>query len=118
MRLGLVGLQQLLPLRQPKVQNLCPPLAGHHDVLGLHIPVHNANLVRCCQPLRNLGSQLQCPPQRHRVAREHRPQGLPLDELRHQIRNLALPAYIVERHNIRVIQGRDRSRLSLETIIE
>ena len=79
---------------------------GHHDVLGLQIPVHDPGGVRLRQAFGDLRSDPQKLTNRQGSTRQLRPQGLALHELHCDVGDAAVGTDLVDRDDVGMVQGR------------
>jgi uncharacterized protein len=101
-------------LGEPEVEDLHGALPGHHDVVGLHVPVKDAARVRGAE---GVGGSSDEPhrlgPGRAAAAHDRR-ERLPLDELHDQEGTIALGADVEEGDDPGVVQRARRAGLAQE----
>jgi hypothetical protein len=78
--------------------------------------VRDALLVRLIQRIRDGNGNFERFIQRHRTPRQARGPSLALDEFHDQKIDVVLPADVVQRADMRMVQGRDRLCLALEPL--
>jgi len=84
----------------PEIEHLHLAVVAEEHVPGRQVPVDDALRVRVGEPLRDLDRDAQ------RLARAHRPsaqascQGLPLEELQHEVRTVLCSPHVEERHDV------------------
>ena len=103
-------------LGQPEVEQLGARLR-QHDVARLQIAVDDAGTMRAIErgcDLRCTGERLV---ERQCAARQARGEGLALEVLHHQEAHAILSAHVVQRADVRMAQGADRTRLALEPLV-
>ena len=86
---------------------------GDQDVGRLEVSMDDPLPVRSGQGVGNLHPEFDRLPHLHRAG-----EGLALDVLHHQILGLAILSDVMERADVRMIQSRDRTRLTVETVGE
>jgi hypothetical protein len=92
-------------LRQPEVEDLHQSILGHHDVLGLQIPVHDPRFVCFRESCRGLCGEFQQPLDRKRTGVKDLSKRPSLDVLHRDEPNGLDLVDLVDRHDVRVIQG-------------
>ena len=97
------GLHQF---RHAEVQQLHVPVGPQHDVLGLHITVHDAGAVRHVERRRDLSRDVDGVDDRERPAAKTLSQRLALDQLRDDERPAIVRADVVDRDDVRMIESR------------
>ena len=65
---------------------------------------------------RNLRRPAQDLPRCGRALQDDFPQALPLQKLRHHVGHTVVRAHVVHSQDVRMVQGRDRASLLLETL--
>ena len=88
-----------------EVQDLGAPLGSHEDVVGLQIAMDDPLLVRGGQAGRDLHGQIAGSPWRQRSAREERAQGLAFEQLRHDVRHVAVDVHVEDDDDPGVVEG-------------
>ena len=113
-RAGSLGRHRDL-LGESEVKDLGEAVAPHHHVLGLQVAVDDSCLVRRREALGDLDADRENARERkRRRSCEHLAQRLALDPLHREERAAAALADVVDRDDVRVVEGRRRSRLVLE----
>ncbi len=100
---------------EAEVEHLDAPLARHHDVPGLQIPVDDPALVRRRQRVRERDRDLEEAGERQSVGRNQRVETVALDELHREKPPAVRLLDREDRDDARMVQGRERARLALET---
>ena len=100
-------------LREAEVEELRPRLRDH-DVAGLQIAMDDPGPVRLVERIRDLNTVAQNLLERQRPFRQFVRQRFALEQLHHQV----VLADVVQRADVRVIERRDRLRLTLEALRE
>ena len=120
-RLGAVGVgaQHLLEaahVREAEVENLDPAVDGDEDVVRLEIAMADAALVRRHHALDDVARVAQRDVERRWAVEvdEPLPQRLALEPLHDDVRLVIGDAELVDRHDVRMVQGGRRLRLALE----
>ena len=93
-------------LREPEVEDLGEPVAGHHDVLGLEIAVDDARAMGLGEALGDLRGQVDGPLRLDPAAADHVVQGEALDQLHHDVRLAERLADLVDGDDIGMVQRR------------
>ena len=101
-------------LGQAEVEDLDVAVPGHHHVLGLQVAVDDAGRVGLAEAVGNLKRDIEQAPGRQRSFVQELPQRLALDELHRDVDRGVRCADVVDRDDVRVVQGRCRARLLLE----
>ncbi len=89
-------------------------LAGHHDVLRLDVPVHDAARVAVVERLRDLDPDVDDVAQARLLVAQEGPQVRPLHERHHEEERALVAAEVVDRDDGGVVHLRDHLRLALE----
>jgi hypothetical protein len=105
----------LAHLGQPEVQHF-GALPGQHDVARLEIAMGDACPMRAVERIANFRGDPQRLIQRQRTFLQTPVQAFAFQVLHHQEAGAVLVSDIVQSANIRMIQSRNRSRLSLEPL--
>jgi hypothetical protein len=92
--------------RDPEVEHLHDAVVAHHHVLGLHVAVHEAEVVRGAERARDVDEPAEPPRHRDRPVADQRPQRAPLDELHREERHAVHVADVVDRDRVRVREAR------------
>jgi hypothetical protein len=100
-------------LREAEVEQL-RARAGDHDVGGLQIAMHDAAPVRLVERIRDLHRVLERRVDGHGAAHEPARERLALEQLHHQIVDVAGASDVVHRADVRMTELRDRPRFLLE----
>ena len=103
---------------QTEVEDLRAAIGRHEDVRGLQIAMHDAAGMRRRQTLRNLLRQIDglADGKRARARLKALGQGLPFEQLRHQVVDAALGSHVVHRQDVGMVQGRRRARFPREPL--
>ena len=102
------------PPGEPEVQDLHQAVARHHEVPGLQVPVHDARRVRLREAGRDLGGELEQLLHGEGTVLEHLLERPALHQLhRDEARPLVL-ADLVDGGDVRMVEGRGGTSLSLE----
>ena len=103
---------------QTEVEDLRAAIGRHEDVRGLQIAVHDAAGMGRRQTLRNLLRQIDGLADRKRARARLKAlgQGLPFEQLRHEIVHAALGSHVVHRQDVGMVQGRRRARFPREPL--
>ena len=101
---------------QAEVEQLHLAVAGQLDVGGLQVAVHDPSLVGGLEAQGDLARQRDRLRRRDRPARDAVGERLALDELHHDVVDVAGRADVVERADVRVLDGGDRARLAREPL--
>src|SRR5438552_7380289 len=102
-------------LGDPEIENLEPIVAGDEDVLWLQVPVHHSVRVGSGQAGRELARVAQRVAGGERTAGQPLAKGGALQELRHDVRLAVVDADIEYVEYVRLLKGRGRARLDLES---
>ena len=102
-------------LGQTEVEDLRVAAGGHEDIGGLDIAVHDAARVRRLQAIGDLDGHAEHRVKGHRAATHGVKQRLSLEEFGDDIRHAIVPADVVHREDVRVIQCRGCARFLLES---
>ena len=97
-----------------EIQDLHRALGRDHHVLGLEVAVGDPAIVRRLQAVGDLDEDSHCFPNRERALTEPLGQGLPLDQLHHQIGDVGPSLEFEQSRDVGVVQGRQHLRLGLE----
>ena len=101
-------------LGQPEIQYLGLAALGNEDVCRFDVPMNNPSTVRDGQCVSNLNPPLQCLFGSNRLLFDSVLEGLPFHQF-HRDKGLALMlSNIVNRADVRMVQGRGRTGLALE----
>ena len=111
---GVVG--GLCELREPEVEDLQAPLARHEEVVRFQVAVDDAFVMRGGQSLGDLARIVDGFARRERGSAQPAPEGLALEQLRHDVRRALVRAHVVDRQDIGMIQLTGRARLLLEAM--
>jgi hypothetical protein len=114
---GQLGGARVVPrdeLREAEVEDL-DPVPKHHHVLRLQVPMHDARLVRARERVGHLARLREQPAQGSRAFGELLAKRPALHELHDHVGSVSLPADLVDRHDVGMVQGRGGPRLLLET---
>ena len=103
-------------LCEAEVEDLDQTLAGDHHVVGLQIPVNDPGRVGPGEPIRDPGSDLERLSRGDRSRGDQLAQGRSLDQFHGHVRLGVRPTDLVDRDDVRVIQGRSGTRLPLEAV--
>ena len=103
-----------LDLGEAEVQDLHPAVLGHEEVVRLEVPVDDPLLVGSAEALGHLHSDVHGLPHGQGAIPEPVPQRSTLEVLHDGVRDVALPAEIVERKDVRVGERGNRLGLALE----
>jgi hypothetical protein len=90
--------------RQSEVEHLRAPGARDHDVLGLEIAMRDACVVGGRQPVGDLRGEIEQPFERNRPAGDLVAKRLSLDELRDDVRGVAVDGGVENSDDVRVIE--------------
>ena len=101
-------------LGQAEVQDLHVAVAGDEDVLGLHVAVDDAALVRRGEPARDLDRVLDGLAWREPAGADLPPQRVALEQLRDDVGNPLVRAHVVDGEHVRVIERAYGLRFLLE----
>ncbi len=103
-------------LGETEVEDLDDAVLRDHHVFWLQVAVHDPGFVGLGQALGDLGRDGQQSPRRNRAVQEQAAQRLTLDLLHRDPRRSLRGADVVNRHDVRVIQGRRGPRLRFEAL--
>ncbi len=109
-------LLRLQELGEAEVEDLDRPVLRDHDVFGLQVPVNDPGLVRLGEAVGHLVGEVEQALGRQRPGMEHLAQRLAVDELHRDVDRGLVGADVVDRDDVRVVQGGGRARLLLETL--
>jgi hypothetical protein len=98
--------------RQPEVDDARAPVLADEDVLGLHVAVHDARVVRGGEATADLQEHAHDLPPRAGGLAEPAAQRGTLDELHRDVDATRVGAHVVDRHDVRVGDARERLRLT------
>ena len=101
------GLRLLPGLRQAEIEHLNPALISHHDVGWLEVAMDDALLVRCSQGIRQVNGNLEDPLDRQITSGDHPREGLSLDQLHGEKLDPVRLLHRVNRHDVRMVEGRE-----------
>ena len=101
-------------LRDPEVEYLDPPLVGDEQVVGLHVAVDDALVVRRGKPLRSLTRVLDRLARRQRPSAHSTAERFPFEQFGDDERRSGFGADIVNGQDVRVIELSGGARLLLE----
>ena len=101
----------LAVLGDAEVEDLHQPVRAHHDVLGLDVAVDDARAVRGRKGARDLHGDVERLGKRQRLAVHEPPQRRAFDELRGHEAALVPLADLVDRDDVRVVEGGGGERL-------
>ena len=99
---------------QAEIENLHETLGGHHDVLGLQVPVNDARCVRLGEAGGDLRADRKRLLRRQRAARQELAETRAVHELHGDPRHAVREAHVVDRDDVGMVQGRGGARLLLE----
>jgi hypothetical protein len=102
---------------EAKVEQLCPRLR-QHDVARLQIAMNHASTMRGSKRIGHLNTSLQRFGDRNRTSSQSVLDGLTLEILHDEKIDRLVPADVVKRADVRVIQRTDGSGLALEPLTE
>ena len=102
-------------LGQPEVEKLGAG-PSEHDVAGLQIAVDDAGAMRGLECRGDLTGVAQRLRERERSGGEPRGERVPVQQLHHDVVGAAVDADVVDRADVRVVEGGDRARLAGEAI--
>ena len=103
--------------RQPEVENLDVAVLRDHQVLGLQIPVHDPGRMGLGETVGGLHGDVEKPLRRERLPRRQElAKGLSVHELHRDVGGSLGFADVVDRQDVRVVQGRGRARFLLEAL--
>jgi hypothetical protein len=105
----------LLDAGDPEVQDLGPAVVGQEDVVRLDIAVDDPARVGGREAVGDLGGDVDRLLGRERPAPQSLGERFALQKLRHGPRDRAKRARIVDRKDVRVIEGGDSPRFAVET---
>ena len=91
--------------RETEVEDLDEPVVREHQVFGFQVPVHDPRAVRLGQAVRDLGRNREEPPQRDLTRDDQVPQADSFDELHGDVEGGVGGSDLVNRHDVRVVQG-------------
>ena len=91
------------------------PLRRNNDVLRFQIAMHDPALVGRSQGLSHLLGQLQRTPHGQAAFSQQVPERAALDQLQHHVLGALLFSDVEDRHDVRMIQRRDRLRLGAQS---
>ena len=91
-------------LGEPEVEDLRESVAGHHDVLGLQVAVHDAGAMRLGEAFGHLRGQVDRLLRIHPAAAEHVVQREAFDQLHHDVRLAERLADFVDRDDVGMVQ--------------
>ncbi len=98
--------RRLDQLDEAEVEDLDDPLPRHHYVLGLQVPMDDAGRVRLGQPVGDLSRERQKSLERKGAAREQQlPKGVSLDKLHGHPRDAVRRSDVVDRDDVRMVEG-------------
>ena len=103
-------------LRDAEVEDLDPPVARDEQVVGLHVAVDDALVVRGGEPLGDLPRVVDRLARRQRAAVQTAAQRLALEQLGDDVRRAGVPADVVDGQDVRVIELPGGARLLLEAL--
>ena len=101
-------------LREPEIEQLREPVLAQHDVLGLHITVDDARVVRRCQRGGDLPRDVERVVQGQAAGLQALAQRDALDELRHQYWGSVDIVDVVDRQDRRMVERGCRPGLQHE----
>jgi hypothetical protein len=107
-----LGLHQF---REAEVQNLDAALFGDEQVLRFQVPMNDAFVVRCRQPMSDLNAHVDRPAKRYWAMPQLLFQSVSHQELRNQVGRTLEDAEAINRKDVGMVQGRGRLRLLLKT---
>src|SRR5262249_43327116 len=110
------AVERLRQLGQAEVEDLDAPVLGQEEVVGLEVPVGDAAGVGGGEARAHLHRYLPGLAQRQRTAVEPGAQRLALQQLEHRVGSSVLGAHVVDRHDVRMLEGSDGSGLPLEAM--
>src|SRR6266566_5804586 len=99
---------------QPEIENLGVSALGHEQVCRLDVAVNNSLRMRCIEGIGDFYSQLQQRFQLYRLCSNAMFQGYTIEKLHRDEGLSILVADIIDRANIRVVQGRCSLGLTLK----
>ena len=99
---------------QPKISEIDHSIVGEDNVGGFHIPMQHTLHVRKIQGLRHRAKHLVHITRRDRATLETMFQGLPFDVFDHQVGTITVLAEVIDRHDTRMVQPRNNSRLAFK----
>ena len=101
-------------LGQAEVEDLDEPVLRDHQVLGLQIPMDDPGRVSLRQRVGGLRPNREKTLRGERARRQELAQRLSVHELHRDPRTGVRPADVIDRDDVRMVQGRGRARLLLE----
>ena len=101
-------------LREAEVEDLHQAVARDHEVLGLEVPVHDAPGVGLGQGFRDLGGVVEELRHGEGAELEQLAERLALHELHGDVGRVVHPPDVVDRDDVRVVEGRGGPGLLLE----
>ena len=106
----------LRQLREPEIQDLRVATRSDEDVRRLDVAMDDPRTVRRVEGVGDLDRQAPDSLERHRLPADLVLEGLPFQELHDEERAPVRLAEIVDRTNVRVVERRGRTRLTLEPL--
>jgi hypothetical protein len=100
--------------RDPEVEDLRAAVVRQEDVLGLDVAVDDAPGVRGGEPVGDLTGDLRGALGRQGAGPQPVREDFPFEELRHGVGHAPVVPRVVDREDVRVVQGGDRPRLAFE----
>src|SRR6185503_12816209 len=107
-------MRRRLQFGQPEVENLDAPVPGKEKILRLQIPMDDASLVGGGQTAGDLLRVIEAAAYRERAIIQLRAQFTAYEELRDDVRRAFVMTDVVDRQNVRMIQGGSCARFLLE----
>ena len=101
-------------LGEAEIEDLDDAVRRQDHVFGLQVAVDDAPRVRGGEPLGDLAGDLEGLGEGRPASVEELPQGLALEELHRQVRPPGVLADVVDRDDVRVVEGRGRARLGVK----
>ena len=102
------------PLGEAEVEDLDVAVAGHEDVVGLQVPMHDTLAVGGGESLRDLQAPVDGLPLGDGRTVELPAQRFSLEELRNGVGHAVVGPELEDREDVRVREGRDGFGLALE----
>ena len=102
--------------REAEVEDLDAAVPRHEHVVGLQVAVDDALGVRGGETERHLRRVVGRLAERERPVAQPLAQRLALEQLRHDVRDIALAADVVERQDVGMAERRHGARLALEAL--